>query len=468
MTPEDVRAAAERLTQFHQRFAPLFGKDGAQDNAYIYLKGLMTCPERKSVEPIALLVGDGRVSALQKFVNAAPWDHDDIQAEIQEVFTEELAPTATAEAVGLVGVIDESGFAKKGNHSAGVDRQYNGRLGKEDNCQVGVYLIAVTPGGTALLDHQLYLPESWCQDDEASRQRRAKAHIPETIPFQTKPEIAGAMVRRTEIADLVHLDWITADEEYGRNGEFLDELEELGKHYVVEVPVNTTVWTEDPAGCIPAYRGTGRVPTKPSRDSVRSVKAVAASWGETTWRRLCVGQGAKGPLWYEFAAVRVWAVRHGEAGKPIWLLVRRSLEEKPEVKYYVSDAHETTPLEVLARVACSRHKVEEFLEDAKGYLGMAQYETRSWIGWHHHMSLVALAHLFITLTRLELQKKTPELTLDRVVRLLWSAIARPTLSVEAAIELVNYHINRNRIARDSHMKSWMHKHGNRGEKFVPL
>ena len=276
------------------------------------------------------------------------------------------------------------------------------------------------------------------------------------------------MVRRTEIAGLVALDWITADEEYGRNGDFLDELETLGKRYVVEVPVNTTVWTEDPAGCIPPYAGKGRVPTKPSRDSVKSVKEVAASWEETTWRRLCVGQGAQGPLWYEFAAVRVWAVRHGEAGKPIWLLVRRSLEEKPEIKYYVSNAEETTPLEVLARVACKRHKVEEFFEDGKSYLGMAQYETRSWTGWHHHMTLVALAHLFITLTRRDLQKKTPELTLDRVVRLLWSAIGRPTLSVEAAIELVNYHINRNRIARNSHMKSWMLKHGNRGEKFVPL
>jgi SRSO17 transposase len=314
----------------------------------------------------------------------------------------------------------------------------------------------------------LYLPESWCRDDAATLRRRAKAHIPETIAFQTKPEIAGAMVRRTEIAGQVALDWITADEEYGRNGDFLDELEALGKRYVVEVPVNTTVWTKDPAECIPPYGGTGRVPTKPSRDAVSSVKEVAASWEATTWRRLCVGQGAKGPLCYEFAAVRVWAVRHGEAGKPIWLLVRRSLEAEPEIKYYVSNADETTPLEVLARVACMRHKVEDYFEDSKTYLGMAQYETRSWIGWHHHMSLVALAHLFITLTRRDLQKKKPELTLDRVVRLLWSAIGMPTLSVEAAIELVNYHINRNRIARDSHMKSWMAKNGDRVAKFVPL
>jgi SRSO17 transposase len=468
MTPEDVRAAAQRLTQFHHRFAPLFGKEEAQNHAYVYITGLMTCPERKSVEPIALLVGEGRVSALQKFLNIAPWDHDAIQIEVQEVFAEQLAPSAAASAVGTVGVVDESGFAKKGDHSAGVDRQYNGRLGKEDNCQVGVFLIAVAPGGVALLDHQLYLPESWCQDNPAGRQRRAKTHIPETIPFQTKPEIAGAMVRRTEGVGQVQLDWITADETYGRNGDFLDELEALGKRYVVEVPVNTTVFTKDPAEYIPPYTGKGRVPTRPSRDSVRSVKEVAAGLEAGAWRTLSVGQGAKGPLVFEFAAVRVWAVRHGEAGGPMWLWIRRSLEENPEIKYYLSNGAETTPLEVLAQVACTRHKVEEFLEDSKTYLGMAQYETRSWIGWHHHMSLVAMAHLFITLARRDLQKKTPELTLDRVVRLLLSAIGLPKLSVETAIRLVDYHINRNRIARNSHMKSWMLKHAGRVEKFVPL
>jgi len=200
------------------------------------------------------------------------------------------------------------------------------------------------------------------------------------------------------------LDWITADEEYGRNGEFLDELETLGHRYVVEVPVTTTVWTEDPAACVPPYGGRGRVPTRPSRASVRSVVAVASALPSARWQVVQVRPGAKGPLAFEFAAVRVWAVRHGEAGPPIWLLVRRSLEETPEIKYYVSNADATTALEVLAQVACTRHEVEAYFEDAKSYLGMTQYETRSWIGWHHHMSLVAMAHLFITLTRRDLKK----------------------------------------------------------------
>src|SRR5215472_16484767 len=194
MTPDDVRAAAERLVDFHERFAPLFGKDQAQDHAYDYLKGLMVCPERKSIEPIALLVGHGDVSGLQKFVGAAPWESDDVMAEAQALFSEELAPWAAGSPVGTVGVIDESAFTKKGSRSAGVARQHNGRLGKEDNCQVGVFLVGVTPAGAALLDHQLYLHASWYEGDAAAR-RRAEAHIPEDLPFRTKPQIAAELVR---------------------------------------------------------------------------------------------------------------------------------------------------------------------------------------------------------------------------------------------------------------------------------
>ena len=175
MTPDDVRAAADQLVRFHDRFAPTFGKPQAQDHAHDYVKGLMTCPERKSIGPIALTVGHGDVSGLQKFINSAPWQADDLQDEIQDAFADELAPSAAGSAVGVVGVLDESCFAKQGRHSAGVARQHNGRLGKEDNCQVGVFLIGVTPAGPALLDHRLFLPESWCAPPRAARDRREAA-----------------------------------------------------------------------------------------------------------------------------------------------------------------------------------------------------------------------------------------------------------------------------------------------------
>jgi len=466
MTKDDVRAAADRLLDFHERFAPTFGKAQAQDHAFTYIRGLMICPERKSIEPIALNVGNGNVSALQKFINSGPWDHEEVQADLQYVFAKELVPTAADSPIGVVGILDESAFTKKGDRSAGVARQHNGRLGKEDNCQVGVFLTAVTPGGTALLAHQLYLPQQWCEQTDESKARRNTAHVPPGITFRTKPEIAADLVRTVAVLDMVRLDWVVADELYGRNGQFLDEMEELGQNYLVEVPVTTHVWTTDPALLVPAYSGRGRTPTRPSPDSSISVKALAASLPETDWRTLQVAQGTKGPLAFDFAVVRIWQKRHDKSGPPGWLVIRRSLDPKPEIKYCVSSAPANTPLEVLAQLSCTRHRVEEFLEDAKTYLGMTQYETRSWTGWHHHMSLVALAHLFITLLRKDLRRETPALTLDRTIRLLKAALMLRHLNEDHALRLVEYYLRRNEIARKSHEKTWISRRPH--VKLLPL
>ena len=169
-------------------------------------------------------------------------------------------------------------------------------------------------------------------------------------------------------------------------------------------------------------------------------------------------EGACGPLVFEFAALRVWAVRHGQAGPPIWLMIRRSLAAKPELKYYVSNAAAEVQLETLALVSGCRFRVEEYLEDGKSHLGMAQYEARGWASWHHHMSLVAIAHLLVTLTRIQLKKKTPELTLDLALRILRDALTRQTLTQPDAMEIVEYHLHRNRIARKSHGKTWLKRH----------
>src|SRR4051812_5566963 len=351
MTPDDVRAAAERLVDFHERFAPLFGRDQAQDHAYDYVKGLMTCPDRKSIEPIALLVGHGDVSGLQKFINSAPWQYDDVQAELQAVFDDELVPSAAGSPVGVVGIIDESAFAKQGVHSAGVARQHNGRLGKEDNCQVGVFLIGVTPAGAALLDHRLYLPGPWC--DDTPEARGAKAHVPEGVTSQPKARIAAELVRGVAVLGQATLDWVVADEEYGKAGHFHDAMDELGQRYVLEVPVTTTVWTVDPATCIPPKGTRGRAPTIPTREGVLAVASVAAGLPADAWQALKVREGAAGPLVFEFAAVRVWAMRDQKPGPPVWLLIRRSLETVPEVKHYISNGDAATTLQVLASVACS-------------------------------------------------------------------------------------------------------------------
>jgi SRSO17 transposase len=416
MTTIELRAAAGELVYLHQRFAPLFGRKEPQAQSLIYLHGLLLAPGRKSAEPMALVFGEpeddgisqNQVLALQRFLTYSPWDSHRIHREIQAVFAEELVPSTAEWPIGTVGVIDESGFVKQGTHSVGVQRQYCGRVGKKENCQVGVFLVGVTPAGSALLEQQLYLPETWANNAE----RRDETAVPDDITFQTKPQIGIELLRRTRDNGLLKFDWITADEFYGHNGEFLDELEALQQRYVVEVPVNTTVWTVDPQTQVPLHEGRrGPAATRPPRANerayVRTVRDIAQSLPPSAWQVLQLRMGAKGPLAFAFARVRVWAVRHRKPGPACWLLLRRSLEPAGEVKYYIANAAAEEPLQTMALVTGTRYRVEEYLEEGKGYLGMAQYEARAWSSWHHHMSLVALAHLFVTLTRLRLKKKLP-------------------------------------------------------------
>jgi SRSO17 transposase len=464
MTRDEVRAAARQLTQWHERFAGLFGRKEPQQHSLIYLKGLMSEQKRKSVEPIALQFARGpqgaaaaqnEVVALQGFLTFSPWEASAVFQEIQAVFAEELVPTTAQWSLGTVGVIDESGFEKAGTESVGVARQWCGRLGKTENCQVGVFLIGVTPGGSAALDAQLFLTEEWA----AAAKRRKKAHVPKEIRFQTKPQIAAEMVRRTRAAGKVRFDWIVADSLYGDSSEFLAALEAMDQRYVVEVKKNTLVWTVDPS-TLP-----GKTPGPKKRQKlgsyryheVRSAQEIAADLPAGAWRPLKLREGSRGPLVCEFAVVRVWSMRHNEPGPPIWLVIRRSVDDK-EVWYYVSNAAAETPWETMAMVTGSRFRVEEYFQDGKTHLGMADCEARGWTSWHHHMALVALSHLFVTLTKRNLKRNVPELTLDMAMRVLRSAFAKPTLSEQEATDLIDYHLERNATAHDSHRKPWLAKH----------
>jgi SRSO17 transposase len=432
----------------------------------------MSEQKRKSVEPIALQFARRRdgtaatqneVVALQGFLTHSRWEAGDVFREIQAVFAEELVPTTKDWSLGTVGVIDESGFEKAGTESVGVASQYCGRLGKTDNCQVGVFLVGVTPGGTAALDAQLFLTETWAAD----RKRRKKTRVPKNNKFQTKPQIAAEMIRRTRAAGNVLPDWIVADSLYGASGPFLDDLEELNQRYLVEVKKNTLVWTVDPAtlpGSTPGPKMRKKLGSYRYRE-VRSVEEVAADLPADAWRPLNLREGSNGPLVFEFAVLRVWAMRHNRPGPPIWMVIRRSLDGK-EVWYYVSNAEAETPWQTLALVTGTRNRVEEYFQDGKTHLGMADYEARAWTSWHHHMALIALAHLYVTLTRRDIQHDVPDLTLDMAMRVLRSAFAKPTLSEQEAIDLIDYHRERNDTAHQSHRKTWLAKHKRLAEELL--
>jgi SRSO17 transposase len=466
LTTDELRAAAHELVRLHERFAPCFGRLEAQAHARVYVQGLLLHPERKSAEPLALHYAappgqpksPAEAVAMQRFLTASPWPAAAVQGEIQAVFRERLQPSAHATPVGTVGVLDESSFVKRGRHSAGVARQHCGRLGKVENCQVGVFLIGVTPAGTALLDHQLYLPPEWAADAE----RRAAARVPAGQEFLTKPQIAQRLLERATVA----FDWITADDLYGRNGAFLAALEERQQKYVAEAPGCLRVWRDDPRRWQGEQAGTRRPSRQIEAAALVRLDRLAAELPEEAWQPLRLREGAAGPLVFEFARRRVWAVRRRRAGPPVWVVFQRSLGPERELRYYFSNAPVETPLESLAQVVACRWRVEEVFEDAKGYLGMADYEARGWTSWHHHMSLVALAHLYVTLTRQQWQPGTPRLTLDMAVRLLKASLPRPRLKEEDAVHLIEYHLRRNATAQASHRKTWIANHPGIAEKLL--
>jgi SRSO17 transposase len=333
----ELRAAAVRLVNLHGRFADCFGRREPREHALGYLRGLLLGTGRKSVEPMALMFGgtspdqaeieQSVALAWQRFLTSSPWEAQDVQRKIQAVFNEEFVRTAAGSPLGTVGVIDGSSFVKRGTESVGVQRQWCGRLGKKENCQVGVFLLGATPAGSILLDHQLYLPEEWAADAA----RRKKTRVPAEITFQTKPQIAAALLARS----CVHFDWLTADAEFGRDGDLLDALEANHQRYLLEVPANTTVWPDEPMRQTPD-------------EMVWQVSQLAQTLPATSWHVIQLREGANGPLVFEFARLRVWSVRHRHAGPRGWLLIRRSLAPQPEVKYYLSNAAVDVPLKTMA------------------------------------------------------------------------------------------------------------------------
>lgn len=339
----------------------------------------MLAEGRKNVEALALQFANGpdgesagqnEVLSLQSFLTDSPWDSADVQREIQALFAEELGPSAADWPIGVVGVLDGSSFVKRGLESVGVKRQWCGRLGKTENCQVAEFLLGVTPAGCGALDQQLYLPREWANN--ASRRR--KTRVPKEIEYRSQNQIALDLFLRVRENGHVRFDWVTADAHYGEDGEFLDGLEAASQQYLLEIRAEKTFWTVDPSRQVPAYQGQGRPPSRARRDYVQSAAEIARKLPPSQWQALTLREGAKGPLVFEFARVRLWSVRHRNPGPAAWLMLRRPLDKKnAEIKYYVSNADEQTPLERMALVsgeATARRRVLRAGQRRTGHGGL--------------------------------------------------------------------------------------------------
>jgi SRSO17 transposase len=343
------------------RFGRLFVRPEPRQQAGRYLEGLLAPVERKNGWQLAEAIGDARPWRTQRVLSHVLWDEEAARDLCREHVVERLG------AEDAVLVVDETAFVKKGRRSAGVARQYCGTLGKVENCQVGVFLAYGSRGGHALIDRRLYLPEAWAGDAE----RRRAAKVPEDVPFRTKPEIAREMIARALDAG-VPCGWVLGDEVYGADRRLRAMLEERGKPYLLTIRSNDQPDAELEGGV--------------GRDEAA---ALARALPPRAWRRLSAGAGTKGERLFDWARVRL--VRPRDPSRERWLLARRSIADPADLAYFVVFAPAGLRLVDLARAAGRRWLVEECFEAAKQEVGLADYEVRSWHGWHRHVTLAMLA-----------------------------------------------------------------------------
>ena len=381
VTGQVVRGCQERLAAFLQRYLPLFYRIEQRELATVVIQGKLSNLQRKTSEPIAYAANRQR-KPVQHFVGAGLWDDEAVMAELRRDVAKRLGDPQG------VFIVDGSGFAKKGKDSCGVDRQWNGRLGKIDNCQVGVFLGYASRHGHAPLDRRLYLPHEWAEDAV----RRKKCHVPAEVVFQEKWRIALDLIERS--LDVPH-GWVAADDEFGRVTEFRSWLRLHRQSYVVDVPSNTLVReiVRDAAGHKPPFE---------------RAEAWAARQPARRWKTITVRAGAKGPLKVRALRVRMQTKEEqGRVGTTETLLVLRTMDGTARTSYHLSNAADTVPLRTLVRVACARHRIEEVFQEGKGEVGLGHYEVRSWIGWHHHMTLSLLALWYLAVENQRVGKKNP-------------------------------------------------------------
>jgi SRSO17 transposase len=398
MDEQQLRQLKPELDRFVDQYAPLFGRDENQAHARRFVQGLLRGGERRNTENIAEALEGGPVRSLQAFVTTGAWDDRPILAQLRRDLLEVLADE------DAVWNSDETGFPKKGTKSVGVKRQYSGTLGRTDNCQVAVFANYCSAKGHAFMDRRLFLPEEWAEDAA----RREEAGVPADVIFRTKPALALGMLAQA-VADRVPFRWVGGDSVYGDNPTFVQGARALGKWYVLDIACDTQVWTEPPQ-VIPADQRPrprrGRPPTKPLVVGARRrVDELVAALPATAWRRVMVGEGSQGPRMYEYAEVAVWFCEDELPGPPERLLARRSLGQSAELKYHRAFAPAAVPLEKLAQVRGTRWTIEEDIQSGKGECGLDEYETRGWVGWHHHTALSLLALAFLVLQKQRLGEK---------------------------------------------------------------
>ncbi len=370
--PAAVAGWSEALGELHERVGHRFARSEARERVKRYLLGLLGRAERKNGWQLAEAIGERDPQGVQRLLNSAKWDADEVRDDLRSYVVEHLADEET----GIL-IVDETGFLKKGEKSVGVARQYTGTAGDTVNCQVGAFLAYASKKGAAFVDRALYLPRAWANDAE----RRAEAGVPEGIVFRNKIELAERMLERVFAAG-VPARWVVADSFYGRSHAFREWLEERQRPYAVMVPKTNSV----PLG--------GRK---------KKIEQHVERLPENAWSEVRPARDGGGRRPWEWACPDLAA--DPEKGMRRWLLVRRSTDDPEDRGFYQAYGPEGTSIEELVGVFQDRWTVEECFAETKGEVGMDHYEVRRWDAWHRHVTLCLLAHAFLVVVRLAARDK---------------------------------------------------------------
>jgi len=389
--------------------------------------------ERKSIEPMAVAVAGGNIQAMQQFISQGTWS----DAAVLAIHRRAVAETLGQPDGVITRSVDGCDFPKQGQDSVGVAPQYCGPLGKLANCQASVVLAFASELGATLLDRRLYLPKAWFAEDH--RARWEKCGIPESVTFQTKPELGAEMIAAVVAEGVVPFRWITMDEGHGAAGYLLDQIDRENKLFFAEIPRDKQAWQRRPKVVPPAKPGpTGRPPTRthlaPDAPPAQRVDALAVQLRPADWQRFIIHEGTKGPLEVEIAMKRVVMADEELPGREEWLVLRRAIGAPlKHWKFYRSNAPADTPLTTLARMTAWRWPVETVIEECKGELGLDHYEVRGWIGWHHHTTMTLLAHHFLVRLRVNRGIEAPALTVAQVRKLLQVVLPKRDFNAQEAL-----------------------------------
>jgi len=447
LSKKDVKLFLNELKKYMKLFKSAFQRMEQIKKSLTYMNGLLGNTARKNVEQMALGMKE-KVRSLQYFVGQSQWETEPVLAIHQGLIGETLG-----EEDGVV-LIDESSSAKQGTKSVGVAAQYCGSVGKTANGQVGVYLGYASRQGYSLIEGRLFMPEKWFKQEQA--EQREECGVPEDLVFKTKPEIGLELLENAAKRGKLPFFWVAADALYGDSPAFRDGVAATGKSYFTAIKENSLIWCTPPKVHIPQWSGHGRHPTRLRLRDTRKppipVKQLVKKIQKQNWVRAVIKEGSKGPIVCDFAFLRVTESRGGLPAGQLWLIIRRNLDDPSEIKYFVSNAPVNTPLNEFVRISGMRWPIETIFEEAKGEVGMDHYEMRSWIGWHHHMLFVSLAHHFLVRLRIQFQEQAPALTIYQVRLLLCSVLPSFVFDIQSALERVRYYQQRNFAAYLSHRK----------------